>query len=33
MRNGQERCFTVRKQPTASKVYKPDGEISMTILD
>ena len=33
MRNGAERCFTVRKTADGKyEIYKPDGEISMTIL-
>ena len=33
MRNGAERCFTLDKTPDGKyRVYKPDGEISMTIL-
>jgi hypothetical protein len=33
MRNGAERCFTLDKTADGKyRVYKPDGEISMTIL-
>ena len=33
MRNGAERCFTVKKTADGKYlIYKPDGEISMTIL-
>ncbi len=33
MRNGAERCFTVKKTADGKyEIYKPDGEISMTIL-
>jgi hypothetical protein len=34
MRNGAERCFTLDKTADGKyRVYKPDGEISMTIID
>jgi hypothetical protein len=34
MRNGAERCFTVRKTADGKyEVYKPDGDISITILN
>lgn len=33
MRNGRERCFTLDRTADGKyRVYKPDGEISMTIL-
>jgi hypothetical protein len=33
MRNGAERCFTLDRTADGKyRVYKPDGEISMTIL-
>jgi hypothetical protein len=33
MRNGAERCFTLKKTADGKyMIYKPDGEISMTIL-
>jgi hypothetical protein len=33
MRKGAERCFTLDKTPDGKyRIYKPDGEISMTIL-
>ena len=34
MRHGAERCFTLDKTADGKyRVYKPDGDISMTILD
>ena len=33
MRNGAERCFTLDRTPEGHyRIYKPDGDISMTIL-
>jgi hypothetical protein len=33
MRHGAERCFTLDRTPEGHyRVYKPDGDISMTIL-
>jgi hypothetical protein len=33
MRNGAERCFTLDRTPDGKyRIYKPDGEISMTIV-